>query len=371
MARLENRAGIENYIINLYRNVDRALISFDFLCFNQNSGPFDSEIESRGGKIYRISPISKRLSSLKRHKNNIVDFFEKHSFDIVQIHGNSAISLMDASIIKRVSKSTVVLHSHSSNVGSLRQRIVHSFLKRKINKVADCRFGCSKYAWDWMFLKPFDKRRDFIIPNGINSRSFLFSKEKRENIRKELGVDESCILIGSVGRLVKPKNFLFLLDLFKCLVDSSNNNYKLIIVGDGEMRHELETKTARLGLANQVIFTGQVSNVQDYYMAMDIFVLCSKWEGLPICLLEAQASGLPCILSSSVTDEVLIDGLRHCVVNKKSSPEEWVSLIKKECVSSYEERTKQNLVFSQSIFDLTKSTKVVFDIYSSKVNQKS
>lgn len=333
------------------------------MCFNSEKGPYDEEINALGGTIYRVSPVSRNIKSFKKHKIDLISFIKNHNYDIIHVHGNTAINLMDIPNLKRYSNSIIIAHSHNNGVGSIRQRILHAFFRRRIKKFIDYRFACSKSAWNWMFFKPFKEKRDSIIPNGIKSDLFVFNSEKRASIRKEIGIDDSSILIGSVGRLTKQKNYPFLLKVFFELLTSKKGNYKLIIVGDGASKDSLLKQAEELGIGNKVIFTGSVVNVSDYYLAMDVFVLCSSWEGLGICLLEAQASGLPCVVSSAIVDEALLDGFKNIRMKSNSSIREWSEAICSTTPLSDNDRINYNYLFKNSCFDETNSVKMISHIY--------
>lgn len=318
-----NRGGIENFLMNLYRSVDRETIQFDFICHTQKDCAFDEEILSLGGKIYR-SPDYRIVNHFQYSKwwNN---FFKEHpEYKIIHSHLDSS-----ANIHLRIAKKyglVTIAHSHSSSEGGGLKGAVKAFLKIGFSNCCEYKFACSKEAAKWLYGSAFvegDKCR--IINNGIDSSKFVYNEIIRDKMRNELGISEGTKVIGHVGRIDANKNQSFLIDILKCLIDQ-NLDYKLVCIGAGvELENNLN-KAKELGLEERVIFTGIKSNVNEYMQAFDIFVMPSIYEGLPVSTVEAQAAGLKCLLSDGISKDCIItDNVEYLSLN--DSVRDWANKV--------------------------------------------
>lgn len=286
------RGGLETMLMNYYRHMDRSLVQFDFLTHRHDKADYDDEIERLRGKIYHL-PRLVPWSPGYRHALN--QFFLAHpEYRIVHVHQDCLSSV----ILKAAKKSGVpvrIAHSHSSSQDKDIKYPIKLFYKRFIPRYATQLFACGEDAGRWMF-----NGSDFkVLKNAIDVSSYKFQAERRALIRGSLGIPDNNLVIGHVGRFSYPKNHLYLLDVFAS-VHVKNPNTSLLLVGDGELRPQIEQKLQELGLKDAVILTGVRSDVPDLLQAMDIFVFPSLYEGLPVTLVEAQASGLPCVISSQI-----------------------------------------------------------------------
>ena len=295
------RGGLESMIMNYYRHIDREKVQFDFLVHRQERAAFDDEIESLGGRIYRLPrlvPWSKNyLAALNR-------FFDEHSeHKIVHVHQDCLSSV----ILKIAAQHNVpvrVAHSHSANQDKNLKYPIKLWYKRGIPKYATDLFACGKGAGDWMFGGASYQ----IINNAIDVVACAYNPTKRQEMRRQLGL-ENEFTIGHVGRFNQPKNHPFLLDIFAALLRKEPNAV-LLLVGGGEGMSKMQEKAQELGIAEHVRFLGIRSDVADLMQAMDVFVFPSLYEGLPVTMVEAQAAGLPCIISDKVPPEcILTEGL--------------------------------------------------------------
>ena len=292
--------GIESFLMNVYRHIDRDKIQFDFLIRSDDNGEKVQEIEHMGGRVF-FSP------SFTRHPLAnyffVREFFKNHSqeYDAIHVHCNSFIYPLPVALAHKHKIKTIILHSHNTcNHGKL-ITLYHKLNEKRYDKYLSFRFACSEAAGKWMFDdKPFS-----IVHNGIDLDTFKVDEEKRYEIRQMLGFAENDCVIGHIGRFSFQKNQEYLIDLLNELYKESKN-YKLIYVGDGDTKSDVLEKAKALGISENIVFTGNVSNVQDYLQAMDVFVLPSRYEGLPVVSVEAQASGLPCVFSDAITEEVKI-----------------------------------------------------------------
>ena len=289
-----NRGGLETMLMNYYRHIDRTQVQFDFLTHRPYDGDYGEEIKALGGKIYHLS----RLNPFSgRYKNELRQFFKEHpEYQIIHVHQDCLSSV----ILKEAEKCGVpvrIAHSHNANQDHNLKYAIKMYFRRFIPKYATDLFACSGEAGKWMFGDaPFK-----VFNNAIDAQSYAFNVEKRNKSRKELGVCDTTLLVGHVGRFSPQKNHSFLIDIFYEI--QKRTEAKLLLVGDGELRADIEKKIADLKLQDKVIMTGVRSDVADLLQAMDVFVFPSHYEGLPVTMIEAQASGLPCLISDKVPIE--------------------------------------------------------------------
>lgn len=288
------RGGLETMLMNYYRHIDRNKVQFDFLVHRQERFDYDEEIETLGGRIYRLPRLNPWSNT---YIKALRKFFREHAeYNIVHSH----IDCMSAIPLKAARDAGIpirIAHSHSSNQDKNLKYYLKLYYKSKISQYATNLFACSEDAGQWMYGE-----QDFVIlPNAIDTKQYIYNVEKRNKVRKEFNLDD-VLVIGHVGRFSEVKNHTFLIDIFK-EIHNKHKDAKLLLVGDGQKMQDIRGKVQRLQLTDSVIFTGIRSDVADILQAMDIFVLPSLYEGLPVTIIEAQASGLPCIISDKVPIE--------------------------------------------------------------------
>ena len=302
--------GFENFIMNIYRKIDREKIQFDFIVHMKKDNAYDEEIESLGGKLYYVT---------RKSRNPIKNFFEMRKvvkdnhYDIVCRHSDSAFTVVDLLAARLGGAKKVIMHSHSTTTGHVG---IHNFFKLWMAVVPTQRFACSQAAGEWMFGKS-----DFtFVPNAINTSEYLYHADIRESMRREWKVEAKNVY-GHVGNFVYAKNHVFLLEVFK-EISEKDENAVLFLVGEGELREEIERKIKELKLEEKVVLTGRRKDVVRFLQMFDLFLFPSVYEGLPVSMVEAQCSGLSCLISDSITDEIM---LTDCVKRKslKESPESW------------------------------------------------
>lgn len=332
-----NRGGAETMIMNLYRNIDRSKVQFDFVVHTEKKCEFDDEIEKLGGRIFSMPRYNGKNHIY--YKKSWEQFFNKHSeYKIIHGHVRSTASIY-LRIAKRYGLITIA-HSHSTSSGTGFSSIVKNLLQYPIRYIADYFFACSETAGVWLFGKKTCKNNNFyILNNSIDAKRFIYDKKTRSKKRREFQIDNKLV-IGHIGRFNIPKNHEFLIEIFKTVYDK-NNNVVLMLVGDGELRHVIEKKVEDLGLMGSVIFTGVRSDISELLQAMDVFVFPSLYEGLGIAIIEAQASGLPCIVANTIPREAYITHLVEGL-SLKVSKNKWADRILKICndyerINTYEE----------------------------------
>ena len=315
------RGGLESMIMNYYRHVDRTQVQFDFLVHRRERADFDDEIEALGGKIYRLPrlvPWSRRyLSALNR-------FFDAHpEYRIVHVHQDCLSSV----ILKAAARHHVpvrIAHSHNANQDRNLKYPVKLWYRRSIPRYAASLFACGKDAGDWMFRgAPYQ-----IIHNAIDAAAYSFDPETRAEMRCQLDLTDK-LAVGHVGRFNPQKNHPFLLDIFAALLKKEPTAV-LLLVGGGEDMPVIQAKAQARGIAGHGRFHGVRRDVAAQKQAMDVFVFPSRYEGLPVKMVEAQADGLPCLISDRVPPEcILTDGLVD-VLPLSAAPEVWAEEILKK-----------------------------------------
>lgn len=292
-----NRAGLETMLMNYYRNIDRNLIQFDFLTHREEKGAYDEEIEALGGKIYHAPRLYPQnyVAYFKYMKR----FFEEHEeYQIVHSH----IDTMSAFPLLAAKCSRVPLriaHSHTSKLDLDIKFPIKYMAKLMVPFVANHYFSCGEKAGKFLF----GKRNFQIVHNAINLFEYSFDTLARKEIRYELGIEHKLV-IGHVGRYCYIKNQIFLLEILKELL-KINQDAILLLVGKGEDEQKLKKEVLKLGLESHVFFLIDRPDVYKLYQAMDIFVMPSLFEGLPVVGIEAQANGLVCLFSDHISPEIL------------------------------------------------------------------
>lgn len=301
-----NRGGAESRVMDLYRNVDRTKVQFDFMQHTTRVCDFQPEIEQLGGKVYHVPPF--RFWNYFSYCKAWKQFIREHP-EIRIVHGHMTST---ASIYLPIAhKKGVFTIAHSRNAGvdkGIKGKLT-KFLRRNLKEKCDRCFACSKLAGEAVFGKEaMEQGNVTIIPNAIDAAGFTFDPEVRRQKREELHIRPEEFLIGEVGRFDPQKNQKYAVEI---LAECRKKNFpaKLILIGEGPLMETVRQQVEELQLQEYVIFTGLQKNVVPFYQAMDFFLLPSFYEGLPGVAVEAQASGLRGILSDAITTETAMTSL--------------------------------------------------------------
>ena len=314
--------GLEKVSMDIFREMRSMNVEVDFLVFEKEIGYYESEIVNSGGRVFHINPPS--LGYVKFY-NNIKRVIRNNGpYDIVYSHTyfNSGIVLCAA---KQMKINTCVAHCHSSRRNSdafLVKRIYNAFMRKLVNKYADIICACSEQAGENMFGISEFKKRGIVLPNRIKYEDFEFNINDRISIRKFIGCSDDKIVFGTVGHLTSAKNHSLLLRLFSNLYKDDDKHF-LLIVGEGELRSDLELQAKTLNIDKQVKFLGMRTDIGALLSAFDLFILTSSHEGLGIVLLEAQANGLPCVGLKKVIAKEAIISPNFELVNFSDDFEDW------------------------------------------------
>lgn len=313
--------------MNLYNNVDRKKVQFDFVVTPEERKGLYEQVEKLGGRVFVCPQYT--------GKNHFAyckwwdSFFKEHpEYHVIHGHVRST-----ASIYLKIAKKNglvTIAHSHSTSNGSGISAIVKDMLQLTIRHTADYLFACSDKAGRWLYGEKATEQPNYrMIPNGVDLKRFAFCEKKRQQMRQKLGIAEDTFVLGHIGRITVPKNHQFLVELF-AEYHKENPNSKLLLVGDGELFETVQQQCTELGIQEAVIMVGSKTNTEDYYQAMDVFVFPSLWEGLGIVAIEAQANGLPCLVSENVPREAVLT--ENTKVLSLQSRGEWLDELKKVSV---------------------------------------
>jgi glycosyltransferase involved in cell wall biosynthesis len=301
-----NRGGAEAMLMNYYRNIDRSRVQFDFLLTEQNRCQFEEEIELLGGRVYRVPLL--RWSNPLPYINGVKRFLGEHpEYRIVHSHTSSK-SVVPLWIAKKCGVPVRIAHSHNNKSESGVSGRVRDLLKIPLKYVATDFFACGEEAAKWLYgQRMWNAGEVIILANAIPVDVFRYDRKQREDIRSELGIQLNSFVFGMVARFSVQKNHMFAVDLIKTL-KTNGNDVTLLLVGDGELKNHILQSVEDLGIGDRVVMTGVVSDVQHYLQAMDVVLMPSFNEGLPVSLIEAQVNGLSVVASTGVPHEVDITG---------------------------------------------------------------
>ena len=321
-------AGIESFIMNMYREIDRNKVQFDFLVLRDEHEFYEDEISKLGGVKYWIHSDKKNtLLRIYDEATRIKKFLKVHHYDIVHIHYTTPLRAPYLKACIDAGVKTRIYHSHSAWVSGKNpiKIAIYNYMKRKITKWATDYFACSLAAANWIFEKKLiETGKVKIIHNGIDTKLFSFNSKDREIIRRDFGLTNKFVLIHT-GRFKEQKNHKFLIDVF-AETKKKYSEAVLLLLGTGELIDDIREQVNNLNLKEDVVFLGVQPDVNKYLSAADCYIMPSLYEGLPVAAVEAQCSGLPCIFSINITKEVaLIDSV--VFVGLDEPIENWVNKI--------------------------------------------
>lgn len=322
-----NDGGIERLLYNYYRYFDTNEIVFDFAVNDDTDSHLKKYFFDRGSKIYKYTQIRKNPYKAYEDLKAII---ENNSYDVIHSHlADRAFPVLKYAKDKGIN--VIISHGHSANYEenfiSKYLRCVSTKLTKKYSTdLFACGIDAAKWTWG---EKSFFEKKVFIMRNAIEVDRFAFSETRREKTRKKLGIDGKQMLL-CVGRLSVQKNQLFLIDLFEKIYQK-NRSAVLVLAGDGELRNKIEERVIEKGLSQAVQILGVRTDIEDLLCAADCYILPSIYEGLPISVIEACCSGLGCILSKNITNEVKLgDSVVYCSLDNDS---DWIMAIDK-CIEN-------------------------------------
>lgn len=352
--------GSQSMVLNLYRTIDRSKVQFDFIVDHPEINELESAFVELGARIFTMPSF--RGTNILEIKSKWNRFFKEHpEYKVLHSHVRSYASIYLA-VAKKNGVKTII-HSHNTANGTGISALVKATLQLPLRYQADYMFACSRIAGEWLFgKKSLNKKNYKMIPNAVDTERFKFSEDNRKVFREEIHVTENTIVLGHVGRFHEQKNHSFLIQMFKCYHDE-NKNSVLVLVGDGELRSAVEHQIKELGLENFVFLLGNRKDVYKILSGLDCLVFPSKWEGLPVTLVEAQAAGLKCLVSDTVTRDIAIsDLIEYIPITEGTSV--WIDTLKK---SNLSKKDVSNLIV-KSGFDINATASWLSDFYLSLTN---
>lgn len=360
-----NRGGAETMVMNYYRAIDKGKIQFDFMVHRQERGAYDDEIEAMGGRIFRMCPIYPQ--NLFSYQRMLRTFFDNHSeYKILHSH----MSELGYFAFKEAIRHDVpvrICHAHNAPVFSSEtaiekfKRIPRELLARQMRKVSTDYFTCSQIAGEWLFGKKNSEKLIFMR-NAIDAQSFAYNATRALCVKADLGWTDKFV-IGHVGRFCPQKNHAFLIEIFHEF-HSKHPKSILALIGSGELQGKIQEKVRNLGLEKDVYFLGSRADMPDIYQAFDVFLFPSFYEGLPVSLIEAQASGLPCVISDTISDQTRLIPAYY-PVSLKEKPEQWVTQLEK-CMDR-NERSFTTEYIIQAGFDIHRNATWLAEYYKNRI----
>lgn len=353
---LQRNSGVTSVLLSYMKFLDRSKIDINLLTYKEGNKDIINDIKNMNIGVYYMPQLS--LTNVREFNKALINFFKTHKMDIVHSHFNQIDSLV-FDVAHKFGVKMCISHSHNSKLSdnkikAFRNRIMCIPIRWK----ADVWAACSVDAGKCLFGKAFNKNdKSIILRNGVDCDKYIYNSTIRTKMREELNYSSKDIVIGMVGGFRLQKNYERMIEIFERLL-KYNSNYKLVLVGDGELREHIENIAKRKGLICYIKFLGTRSDISDLLNAFDVFVMTSFYEGLPVVAIEAQANGLQCILSSSITKDV---NVTECVfVRLDDNDDCWcnaIELCKKEHVPLFNDRVKS------AGFDIKKTCEVIQEKY--------
>lgn len=286
-----DKNGITMVIFNYLKAMDTQGFIFDLVSINEPDSIYTNLIEQKQGSVYVIPRSGTKIIS---YWISLRRLFKKNRYDAVHIHGNSHTVVLELSAIWSAGCKVRIVHSHNT---TCTYKSIHHLMTIPFNMLCTHGLACGCEAGEWMF----GNRRFEVLNNGVDTELFAFKDDARNQILDSIGWKD-CKVIGHVGTFIPVKNQAFIVDIFAELYNR-DKSYRLLLIGDGELCSNVQDKVASLGLTNSVLFTGNVDNVFDYLNAMDLVIMPSLFEGLPLTLVEQQVNGLYCVVADTITRE--------------------------------------------------------------------
>lgn len=342
--------GMEEYVMNLFRTIDSSKYVFDIIPHGGNFFYAEHEVNQLGGKVYKITSQAKHpLQSMKELNKQLKALRISHK--ILYFQSCGFYNVVPFLLAKKYHY-TIITHGHNTrDYGRNRAiQLLHWLNRIYVRRISKYCFACSKAAGAWIFGKRFiHQNKVIIINNAIDCEKFQFRKDVRQAVRRKLNINNDLV-IGHVGRFAVQKNHDFLIELFYA-IHQQNEATKLLLIGEGELRSAIEKKVHVLGLDQAVLFLGKREDIPELLWAMDVFVLPSHFEGLPVSAVEAQAAGLPLVLADTISYETkLTERVQFCSLKKPISY--WVEIVLSD-ISEHKDTTEE---LKSSGFDLERQT---------------
>lgn len=361
-----SNGGQEAFAMNMYRNIDRSKVQFDFytpfFCDNKN---LEEEIKKLGGKVFASNGRFFQEGNKKDFIMGLENFLKEHKYEIIHINSGSIFNLaFGAKIAKKYGTKKVIVHSHATGIKNIKYRMIKLLSTNIFLKNVDKYIACSQKAAEWKFPKRIMKKNQYtVIKNGIELEKFIYNEQIRKEYRNKLNINENDFVIGNVGRLELHKNHKYLIDVFQEVLKYIPDT-KLIIVGNGTMKEEMINLIKKKNIEDNVILLERRKDINNILQAMDIFVFPSIFEGLGIVAIEAQAAGLVTVCSENIPREAAATELFK-KLDLSTGKEIWAKEILKN--KSYK-RSDYTEKLKEQGYDAKDSAKCLQNIYLEENN---
>lgn len=331
----DNLGGIESFFLTYYRRLDKKKFHFDFVTIFQKIA-FQEEFEKDGCQIYSLPNVKKHPY---RYQKELRKLMRENHYDVVHVHMLSAANILPLKIAKSLKVEKIIAHSHNSDIPKgMARKLLHQKNQKKIGTYANVLVACSKKAGDWLFGKDASYT---ILHNAVEVEKFAYQEDYRKKIREDLKIGDSY-LIGHIGRFCEQKNQEFIIEILKMCSDE-NKNIKLLMIGNGKDKEKIKQKVKSYDLEDKVLMLDNTLDVHQYYSAFDLFIMPSKFEGLVIVGVEAQANGLPVLFSDTISKEIQAnDNVEFLGIDDAT--------VWKERILSLEKQGKKNRHFEREKF---------------------
>lgn len=349
------RGGAEQVILNIYRNIDLNKVQFDFMTRGENLKEIEEEIRKKGGNVYDMPSYPKRIFANYRE---LKSFFEENAekYQVIHIHANSLMYIKPLQLAKKYNIPFRIVHSHNTKTASLAYLPLHYLNRMKLHRLSNCNLACSEEAGKWMF----GKQKYEIVKNAIDVSKFSFNQCVRQQYRENYKLSDELV-VGNIGRLVKAKNQEFLIDIFYEICKMKKAF--LVIIGEGELEEKLLKKIKKYNLTDRVVILHNISDVYNYLQMMDVFVMPSLYEGLPVSLVEAETSGLGVVIANTISEEAVLIKENISVMSLDANAFDWAKQVIEVDKRIRNNRKSQEDRIAENGFDIRKEVKRIEKFY--------
>ena len=353
-----NPGGMEAFVMNYFRELAKQGITFDFVCMYDKIA-YEEEIRRLGGRVFYVPNVKKDYFGYVKAFQGLL---QREQYDIIHVNMLSAANIEPLRLAKKVGSGKVIAHSHNASAPGTLRKILDRLNRPKLNRYADQKFACSETAGRWLFGRGvYEAGNVTLVSNAIDTKKYSFSLENREEMRDILGIGNG-ILVGHVGRFQIQKNHEAIARIFY-EVQKKQPEARLCLIGDGELKEQIHEKFREYGILDKVIFAGVCPDVERYLSAMDVFLFPSLFEGLPFTLLEAQANGLPCVVSDRITEEAVITEKIISRLSLDRSDEEWASAVIVAAKKGREDKEAAVRAIEMAHFDIHQEAGRLLELY--------
>ena len=364
MSSIGTNGGVQGLIWNYYKHIDEKEICFDFAVFNSEMNGFEKKFQKKGSKIHVVTPKRK---SIRKHYTELKNAIKSDDYDIIHVH-QDYLGYLTLFIALKCGIKNRIIHSHKANLKETAFQKIKRFILTKITCLfATDYFACGTDAAKWTFGKKLYDRV-YILNNAIEIMQYKYNADIGNEVRASLGLDNK-IVVGNIARFTYQKNHELLIKVFERLYEK-NQNYRLMLVGDGEDFQKIQNLVRKKNLQDAVLMLGSRNDCDRLLQAMDVFVLTSRFEGLPVTLVEAQCTGLYCVAAHNITREINVTDKVYYIENDDDL-DEWVGKIDSLKNEKHFTDTK---ALSESGFDIAteadKLTEKYMDIVSKKKDSR-